>query len=258
MKDQIIVDIKDRVGTIILNRPDRRNALDANMVEHFMQALSTLEHEDEVKVILIKAEGKAFCSGVDIDHIKKFQDFTYEENLEDCKRLKNLFYKIYTVPKVVIAQVQGHAVAGGCGLASICDFSLSVPEAKFGYTEVRNGFVSAIVHVFLLRKIGEGKAKELLLEADYISAETAREYGLINKVVPAESLEKEVNQLVQRLIRQNSGHSMARTKEAIAAVQGKPLSDGLDYAVMVDAKARGTQDCKKGVEAFLNKKSINW
>jgi methylglutaconyl-CoA hydratase len=165
---------------------------------------------------------------------------------------------IYTSPKVIIAQIQGHAIAGGCGLATVCDFSFSIKAAKFGYTEVKIGFIPAIVKVFLIRKIGEGKAKQLLLDGDLISAVEAKDLGLINWVVEENELEDQVFAYAQKLIKQNSGQSMALTKEMIAKVQERNLDDGLEYAASMNAKARGTSDCQKGITAFLNKESIEW
>lgn len=258
MSEQILTEIRDRIGYITLNRPEKRNALNAEMVNELKSAVKAMADNDEAKVIVLRAEGKVFCSGADLGYLQSLQNFTYEENLEDSRNLKELFHLIYTAPKVIIAQIQGHALAGGCGLATVCDFSYSVKEAKFGYTEVKIGFIPAIVKVFLLRKIGEGKAKELLLEADLLDAEKAKEFGLINKVVEEGTIETAVYELAQKLINQNSGQSMALTKEMIANVPEKSLEDGLEYAAMMNAKARGTSDCKKGIAAFLNKEKITW
>src|SRR5688572_4725801 len=181
--------VKDRVGLITLNRPEKRNALSHELVADLKEAFSNAEKDEHVKVIILKANGEAFCAGADLTYLQQLQNFSYEENLQDSNHLKELFLKIYTHPKIVIAQVQGHALAGGCGLATVCDFSYAVPQAKFGYTEVKIGFIPAIVTVFLLRKIGEARSKELLLGGELISAEQALQIGLINKIVPAEKLE---------------------------------------------------------------------
>lgn len=250
--------VKERVGYLILNRPDKRNALNADMVTAMKAVLTDLENNPEVKVIVIKAEGKVFCSGADLASLQQLQSNTFEENLQDSRHLKELFYQIYTSPKVIIAQVQGHALAGGCGLATVCDFAFAASEAKFGYTEVKIGFVPAIVKVFLIRKIGEGKAKQLLLDADLITSEEAKAFGLINWVVAAEDLEDQVFAYAQKLANQNSGIAMGLTKEMIGRVQEKSLEDGLEYAASMNAKARGSADCKKGIAAFLNKEPLSW
>lgn len=249
---------KERIGFIELNRPEKRNALNAEMVESLKSALISFNEDKDVKVIVIKAAGKVFCSGADLAYLQSLQSNTYEENLADSRSLKDLFYLIYTLPKVVIAQIQGHALAGGCGLATVCDFSFTVPEAKFGYTEVKIGFVPAIVKVFLIRKIGEGKARQLLLDGDLIDAGEAKNMGIVNWVVSQDELEEKVFSYAQKLIKNNSGESLALTKEMIARVQEKRLEEGLEYATSMNAKARSTTDCQRGIAAFLNKESISW
>lgn len=250
--------VKERIGKITLNRPEKRNALSQEMVEGLKQAFDRAAKDDQVKVIVLHAAGEAFCAGADLAYLQQLQNFSFEENLADSNQLKALFLDIYTHPKVVIAQVQGHALAGGCGLASICDWVFAVPEAKFGYTEVRIGFIPALVSVFLLRKMGEGAARELLLGGELISAERAQAIGLINRVVPADNLEVEVNDFASRLISSNSAESMKLTKKLIAEVQAMTLTQALQHAAESNAHARGTTDCKRGIEAFLNKEKIIW
>ena len=250
--------VQNRIGVLTLNRPEKRNALSHELVADLKEALTQAENDDQVKVIILKANGEAFCAGADLGYLQQLQKFTYEENLRDSNHLKELFLKVYTLPKIVIAQVQGHALAGGCGLATVCDFAYAVPEAKFGYTEVKIGFIPALVAVFLLRKIGEAKSKELLLGGDLLSAESAVQIGLINKVVSAEKLESEVLNLAKKLVDGNSGQSMKLTKQMIADVQSMPLNDALNYAAEKNARARGTEDCKRGIAAFLNKEKLTW
>src|SRR6187402_3023831 len=184
--------VKNRKAFIVLNRPEKRNALSHELVAELKEAFQQAENDDKVKVVILKANGEAFCAGADLAYLQQLQNFSHEENLADSNHLKELFLQIYTLKKVVIAQVQGHALAGGCGLATVCDFVFAVPEAKFGYTEVKIGFIPAIVMVFLIRKIGEGKAKELLMTGDLIKAEEAIYYGIVNKIVSKEKLHDHV------------------------------------------------------------------
>ncbi len=249
---------KDRVATITLNRPDKRNALNHEVVSELMQAFSSAESDDQVRAVILRANGEAFCAGADLAYLQDLQRYTYAENLEDSKRLKDLFYKIYTFNKIVVAQVEGDALAGGAGLAACCDFIFSTPEARFGYTEVKIGFIPAIVMVFLLRKIGGGKAKELLLTGNLFSAEWAQSIGLINYVADQSKIADEVLAFVTRLIETNSSTAMSMTKEMMIHVQSLSLEDGLSYACEMNAKARGSADCKAGIEAFLNKTKIKW
>ncbi len=250
--------VRDRVGFITLNRPEKRNALSFELVSELMVTFKEAESDPAVKVVVLGAMGEAFCAGADLAYLRNLQNFSYEENLGDSRHLKDLFLTIYTLKKVVIAQVQGHALAGGCGLTTVCDFVIAVPEAKFGYTEVKIGFVPAIVMVFLLRKLGEQKAKQLLLSGELMSGDEALEYGLVNFLAPKELLESSVMDFAQTLVRNNSLQSMELTKKMIAEVQSLPLSEALEYATTMNARARTTEDCKKGVQAFLEKRDHKW
>ncbi len=247
-----------RVNEIILNRPDKRNALNADYVTELKAAFAQAQNDDKCRVVILKANGKAFSAGADLAYLEQLQKNTFDENLEDSNHLKELFEQIYYHPKPVIAQIEGHAIAGGCGLATVCDFSFSVPEALFGYTEVKIGFIPAIVMVFLLRKIGEGKSKELLLTGKLIEANIAKEFGLINGIYPADIIEETVMQFAEELAKSTSGQSLALTKQMIADVQHLPFKDGLDFAARKNAEARATNDCKKGIGAFLEKKQLIW
>lgn len=249
---------KGRIGYITLARPEKRNALNGAMVDGIYAALDRFVNDDTVKVVVINAEGKVFCSGADLADIQRMQTNTYEENLADSNHLKRLFHHLYTFPKVLIAQVQGHALAGGCGLVSLCDFVYAVPEAKFGYTEVRIGFVPAMVLVFLVRKIGEGPAREMLLSGDLIAAEEAMKKGMVSGFFEKWELEDKVQEIAEKLIVQNSGEAMAITKKMIAETREIPLDEALEYAASMNARARETDDCRKGIAAFLAKEKLEW
>ncbi len=250
--------VSQRIAFITLNRPEKRNALNYDVVTELITAFTSANSDNNVKVVILKAAGKVFCAGADLAYIQQLQKNTYEENLEDSSNLKDLFYLIYTMDKVVIAQINGHAIAGGCGLAAVTDFSFAIPEAKFGYTEVKIGFIPAIVSVFLLRKIGGGKTKELLLTGTLFDANKAASYGLINWVVEKNELAQKVLDFSNQLICENSAQSMAMTKKMIHEFQPLSLENALELAVQKNAKARETEDCKKGILAFLNKEKIKW
>ena len=254
----VLYSVADQTAYITLNRPEKRNALSPELVTELKTAFDKAEQDAAVKVVVLKANGESFCAGADLGYLQQLQNFSHEENLADSNHLKELFLKIYTLKKVVIAQVQGHALAGGCGLATVCDFTFSVPEAKFGYTEVRIGFIPALVSVFLIRKIGEQKARHLLLTGEFIKAEAALAYGMITEVVPTGELENRVNQFAQTMITQNSAQSMLLTKQLIHEVQNLSLNEALNLAANQNAKARATDDCKKGIASFLNKQEIKW
>ena len=254
----ILYHIENRIATITLNRPDKRNALNDEMVNELSEALISAEQDPNVKVVLLKANGNTFCSGADLDQLKAMQQNSYEENLADSNRLKDLFLKIYTLKKIVVAQVEGYALAGGCGLATVCDFTFATPDSKFGYTEARIGFVPAIVMIFLVRKVGEKRAGELLLTADIIQADQALHLGLINRIIEADKIHQHTIEFANHLITKNSSSSLARTKEMLSKISDQSLTNALNFAAAQNAIARGTEDCRKGIQAFLEKKHLNW
>ena len=176
------------VATITLNRPDKRNAISFELIDDLLRALKEVEKSDAI-VLIVTGAGKAFCSGMDLENLKALIGRTPEQNLEDSEMMVCMFRTLYEFPKVTIAAVNGAAIAGGTGLALLCDFTLAVPEAKFGYTEVRIGFVPAIVSTFLLRQVGEKQARDLLLTGRIIGAEEAARMGLVNEIVAAGNLD---------------------------------------------------------------------
>jgi methylglutaconyl-CoA hydratase len=250
--------VLDRIASITMNRPEKRNALSHELVTGLREAFLMAEQDDKVKVIILKGNGEAFSSGADLEYLQQMQQFSYEQNFSDSNHLKELFLQIYSLKKVVIAQIQGHAIAGGCGLAMVCDFSFAAPEAKFGYTEVKIGFVPAIVMVFLIRKIGESRARGLLLSGALIGADQAKKIGLINEIISKEELDEEVIHFAAQLVVTNSAYSMSVTKHMVAKVQSLPLEEALTFAAEMNARVRESEDCKRGVSAFVNKEKISW
>jgi len=249
---------KDRIFEIILNRPDKRNSLNSEFVSELISAFTAADEDENTRVVILKANGKVFSAGADLGYLQQLQKNTFEENLEDSSQLMELFKKIYFHKKLIIAQVEGHAIAGGCGLATVCDFVFSVPEAKFGYTEVKIGFIPAIVMFFLIRKIGEAKARELLLTGKLIEAQQAKEFGIVNEIVMPENIEKHTRDFALKLAEETSPQSVALTRRMIAEIQSLPENEALLYAARQNAAARSTEDCKKGIGAFLDKKDIKW
>ncbi|MEN8250172.1 MAG: enoyl-CoA hydratase-related protein [Bacteroidota bacterium] len=252
------IEFDNKIGVITINRPDKRNALNEVLVNELKAAFYQLEKEDEVKVIILRAEGTVFSAGADLQYLKELQEYTYEENLADSNNLKDLFLLIYNLKKVVIAEVQGHAIAGGCGLMTVCDFAFTVPEAKFGYTEVKIGFIPALVSVFLIRKLSEAHARNLLLSGDLISASRAAEIGLVTEVVEPGDLTNYVKSFALNLVEKNSANSMSLTKQLIQDVQNMSLNDALGFAADQNAWVRESDDCCKGIESFLKGKKVTW
>lgn len=256
--EYITVEIIDRKGIITLNRPDKRNAFHPGLVSEFKEILRLFVDDDRVKIMILKANGEAFSAGADLGYLQNLQNFSFDDNLADSGNLAELFELIYTHPKIIIAQIEGHALAGGCGLATICDFSFAIPGIKMGYTEVKIGFIPAIVMVFLLRKLSGNIARELLLSGKIISSEEALHAGLINAIYSRDEISEKVNQFADTLCREVSAQAMATTKKMLAEIPGMPLKEALSFAALCNARARASEDCKKGIAAFLHKDKISW
>jgi methylglutaconyl-CoA hydratase len=256
--DLIQYQVENRVAYITLDRPEKRNALNPELITSLLAAFSRANQDEGVKVIVLNANGDVFSAGADLAYLQQLQNNSYEDNLDDSATLKDLFYTIYTSPKAVIAQVEGHAIAGGCGLVSVCDIVFSVPEAKFGYTEVKIGFIPALVACFLVRKLGGSRSKELLLSGDLIDAQTASAYGLINFISDKENIRESVKSYAEKLVTGTSAQSVSLTKQLIDMAQNLTLEESLEEAVKLNATARATTDCKRGIAAFLNKEKIGW
>ncbi len=249
---------ENRVAYITINRPEKRNALNPELVEALTDLFLRAGHDDDVKVIVLKASGDVFSAGADLEYLQSLQNNTSQDDLEDTIAIKELLYTIYTLPKLVIAQVEGHAIAGGCGLAAVCDIVFAVPEAKFGYTEVKIGFVPALVSCFLVRKLGEGRAKELLLSGELIDSHAAAAYGLINFLADKDRIATTVTDYARRSADSVSGQSVALTKQLLNTAQNLSLEDALEEAIKLNVRTRSSADCKRGIAAFLNKEKLEW
>ena len=250
--------VEDRIGFITLNRAEKRNALNPEVIIELSNTFKGAIADSGVKVIVLRANGEVFSAGADLAYLQQLQNNSLEDNLADTNLLKELYLTIYTSPKLVIAQVEGHAIAGGCGLATVCDLIYSVPEAKFGYTEVKIGFIPALVSSFLIRRIGESRTKELLLTGNLVNAETALQYGLVNFIIPANQIQDTVKTYAKQIAETTSSESIRLTKELLLTNLNMPLLGSMEIAASQNALARATEDCKKGIAAFLNKENLKW
>lgn len=248
----------ERVAYITLNRPEKRNALSYDFVLAIREKISYAEADTNCKVIILRSSGEAFCSGADLASLQQLQNNSYEENLADSKHLAALYLQIYQSEKIIISQVEGAAFAGGCGLATVCDFCFADTNAKFAYTEVKIGFIPAIVMVFLLRQVGEKVARQILLSGDVFDPHKALKYELISGIFDPQIIEEEVFQFALKLCKHSSSQSIAATKQMLAKVPELPLLEAIDYAAEMNAQTRASEDCKKGIDAFLNKEKLSW
>jgi len=244
------------VTTVTLNRPDKRNAISYELIEDFMAALDEVA-KSSTQVLILTGAGKSFCSGMDLENLKALSGRSPEQSFKDSETMARLFRSLYDFPKPTIAAVNGPAIAGGCGLATLCDFTLAAPEAKFGYTEVRIGFVPAIVSTFLLRQIGEKHARDLLLTGRIIDAAEAHRMGLVNEVVSAEKLMPRAKELAAQLM-ENSPASLTSTKRLLSDHARRELDAQIQAAVRENAAIRSTHDFREGISSFLEKRKPQW
>ncbi len=244
--------VSNKIALIKLNRPEKRNALHPDLVKEFKERLKEAENDDEVSIVIITGEGKSFCAGADLGYMSDLGAYSSLENEEDSKSLAELFLAVYNFPKPTIAAVNGAAIAGGCGLASVCDIiAADQQHAKFGYSEVKIGFIPAIVSVFLVRKIGEGRAKHLLLTGEIIDAEKAFQLGFVNYLT--DNVHAFAFELAGDLLK-NSDFSMQFTKKMINDISKLPVESAVEYCIELNAISRTSADFKKGLSSFLNKK----
>jgi methylglutaconyl-CoA hydratase len=246
----------DGVATITLNRPDKRNAISYELIDDVLAALKHAS-ASSAQVVILTGAGSAFSAGMDLENLKGLLGRTPEQNLEDSRTMANLFRSLYDFPKPTIAAVNGAAIAGGTGLATLCDFTLAVPEAKFGYTEVRIGFVPGIVSAFLISTVGEKRSRDLLLTGRIFSAEEAWRFGLVTEVVPADQLMSRAHALAAELM-QNSPRSLTTTKALLGRYTKEELDRRLSSAIQENAAIRQTPDFKEGISSFLEKRKPRW
>jgi len=245
-----------RIDTIALTVPEKRNAISQQMVADLLAALAQAESSPARAVILTGA-GKAFCAGMDLDELQLLAKSTLQKNVEDARRVSTMFHRLYSFPKPVISAVNGAAIAGGCGLATLADFTLAIPQAKFGYPEVKLGFMPALVAVYLRRQIGEKPARDLLLTGRIIDAAEAFRIGLITEIVPAERLMDRAREIAAILIAA-SPTAVARTKKFLLDFDDAALRSELEAAIDANASIRSTPDFHEGVTAFLEKRAPKW
>jgi methylglutaconyl-CoA hydratase len=244
------------VATITLNRPEKRNALSFQLVDELLTALDEIK-KSSAQVVVLTGAGKAFCAGMDLDGLKALVGKTHQENIKDSERIAQLFRTVYDFPMPTIAAVNGAAIAGGTGLATMCDFTLAVPNAKFGYTEVRIGFMPAIVSSILVWQVGHKVARDLLLSGRTFDADDAYRFGLVNEVVDPERLMQRAKELASELV-QNSPSSMRATKKLINGFIAKQLDLQIATAIDDNARIRSTEDFREGITSFLEKRKPRW
>ena len=253
----ILTHDEDGIRTLTLHRPDRRNALTPQMQGELIDALDDVSRTASIRVLVLTGAGEAFCAGLDLSAVQAMRGQSALELSDDAHRIARIFRTLYELPMPTIAAVNGHAIAGGAGLATICDFTLAVPSARFGYTEVKIGFIPALVSAYLSLQIGEKRARGLLLTGRLLSADEAHGIGLVSEIHARENLFPRVHELAEILLA-NSPSSLRATKALLAEQNRQWLDSAIDAALKANAAIRNTADFHEGVAAFLEKRRPLW
>jgi methylglutaconyl-CoA hydratase len=256
MFETLTLEFTGQLATLTLNRPDKRNAINSRMISEIQSALDEIEN-GRSRVAIITGAGKSFCAGMDLEMLSDIANQSSAENMDDSRRMAKMFRRLWAFSKPLIAAVNGAALAGGCGIATLCDFTLAVPEAKFGYTEVKIGFLPAIVSVFLTRQIGDKQARNLLLTGRLAEAAEALSLGLITEMVPRERLMQRAHELADVLIAA-SPVSLTRAKRLLTSAAAASVDEDLERAILENARIRCTADFKEGLASFLEKRKPVW
>ncbi|MBI1749854.1 MAG: enoyl-CoA hydratase/isomerase family protein [Acidobacteria bacterium] len=244
------------IATLTLARSEKRNAISPLMIDELLATLDEIE-SGSARVAIITGAGKAFCAGMDIEALSALAAYSPEQNIEDSRHMARLFRRLYFFPKPLIAAVNGPAIAGGAGIATMCDFTLAVPEATFGYTEVKIGFIPALVSVFLRRQIGEKRARGLLLTGRIFDAAEAHALGLVTEIIPADVLMSRARELATSLL-SASPTSLVRTKLLLRRCAEAEIDGEIELAIQENAAIRSTPNFKEGLSSFLEKRPPKW
>jgi methylglutaconyl-CoA hydratase len=254
--ESITLQIHDVVAVLTLNRPDKRNAITHTMIAEILEALDDAE-KSPARVLILTGAANAFCAGMDLQALKDFRSQSDAEVVADARLIATLFRRLYSFPKPTIAAVNGPAIAGGCGLATVCDFTLAVPAAKFGYTEVRVGFIPALVSSYVIQQVGEKRARDLLLSGRIFSAAEAQSMGIVNELIEPDKLNPRALELA-RSLGEMSPVALSHTKRLLVNFSEDELNRQTEMAVEASARVRKTADFREGVAAFLEKRKPEW
>lgn len=252
MYRKILCDVQSGVARVTLNRPEKRNALDGELIAELKEALSITAKDPACRVVLIAGAGKDFCSGADLAALERIAQAGVLENMEDARNMAELFVAMRNHPRPVVAAVQGRALAGGCGLATACDIILASESAQFGYPEVNIGFVAAMVMAILRRSVSEKTALEILLGGETMPAPRAHALGLVQHVYGDDRFAGEVDAYVARLA-SKSPSAITLTKRLLYQMDSMSFEAALEAGVQINGIARMTDDCRRGIERFLKK-----
>jgi methylglutaconyl-CoA hydratase len=249
---KILYSLSAGVARVTLNRPDKRNALDAEIINEVKDALERAAASKEARVVVLSGAGKDFCSGADLAALQRISEATVMENVADARNFAEMFIAMRRHPVPIVAAVRGRALAGGCGLATACDIILASETAQFGYPEVNIGFIPAMVMAVLRRSVSEKRAFELITGGEIISSKTAADIGLINRVFPDDEFESKVEEYITRMA-SKSQSAVSLAKNLLYQMDGMTFETALEAGVQLNAITRMTEDCRRGIDRFLKK-----
>lgn len=250
--------VDDRIATITLNRPEKKNALNPLLILELEDALHDAERDEAARVVLLTGAGSDFSAGADLEYLEEISHNTPSENYDDSRRLMKMMYAWNTAAKPTIAVVNGNALGGGCGLALSCDIVVAAENARIGFTEVRLGFVPAIVSRIAIDRVGKGKAFELMLRANILTAAEAHAAGLINHIAPKEDAVSVAANIAREMCTNTAPQAIALTKELLKEIHDLPLLEAMEFGAKINAISRTTENFQRGVSAFLKKEKIVW
>jgi methylglutaconyl-CoA hydratase len=255
--ETISYSVRDQVATVTLDRPEIHNAFNEVMIAELTEIFKKVSEDESVRVVVLTGNGKSFSAGADLNWMKKMINYGYDQNLEDSLKLAELFYLMYSLPKPIIARVNGAAIGGGTGLVAVCDIAIAAENAKFSLSEVKLGLVPACISPYVIRKVGEGKCREFFLTGERLTAQRALEVGLVNHVVSSEELDQAVQEKVNQLI--SSGpKALAMCKELLKSVTGMDFEKAKTYTADMIASMRIGDEGQEGMNAFLEKRKPKW
>jgi methylglutaconyl-CoA hydratase len=248
---------KGGVAKVIFCRPEIHNAFNDQVIDEMTFAFSKLKTDDDVRLVVLTGEGKSFCAGADLNWMRRVKDYAYEDNLDESRRLADLLYDIYSFPKPVIGRINGAAIGGGTGFVAVTDIAVAAQSAIFSFSEVKIGVVPACISPYVVKRVGEGRAREFFLTGERLTAERALNAGLLNRVVPDEMLDATITGLVDTLM--SSGpNAIAMCKELLQNVPGQTVEEFKEYTARTIAELRQSAEGQEGMDAFLNKRKPNW
>jgi methylglutaconyl-CoA hydratase len=251
------VETAGKIGRVTFCRPEVHNAFNDQVIDEMTFAFKRLKTDPDVRVVILSGDGKSFCAGADLNWMRRVKDSAFEDNLDEARRLADLFWDIYSFPKPVIGRINGAAIGGGTGFVAVTDIAVAAQSAVFSFSEVKIGVVPACISPYVIRRVGEGKAREFFLTGERLTSDRALEAGLVNRVVPDEMLDATVNGLVESLL--SSGPEAIRVcKELLQTVPALMVDDFKEYTARVIADLRQSPEGQEGMDAFLNKRKPKW